>query len=176
MAVKRIVPELCCALIIDLQRFFLLQIGPRRRSAIKANTANLARLLGAFGVPIMATIERPVDVKGAVPKEIARHLGADARTFEKDFFDLTKDKTIKRSFARLKRSQVIVTGCETDVCVMQSCLGLIALGYEVYVMEELIFSSARNVEAALVRMREAGCVFLTYKMLYYDLLEVSGRS
>ena len=52
---------------------------------------------------------------------------------------------------------------------MQSCLGLAALGYEVYVMEELIFSSTRNVAAALARMRDAGCVFMTYKMLYYEL-------
>jgi nicotinamidase-related amidase len=173
-AVKRIVPEHCCAVIIDLQGYFLSQIGPRIRSSIKANTTNLVRLLGAFGIPIVATLERPVDFKGAIPKEIAKHLSAKAKIFEKDFFDLAKDKKIKRSLASLKRSQVIVSGCETDVCVMQSCLGLVELGYEVYVMEELIFSSTRNVEAALARMREVGCVFLTYKMLYYELIESVG--
>lgn len=170
-AVKRIVPERCCAVIVDLQPFFLSQIAPRRRSRIKANTANLVRLLGAFGVPVMATVERPVGIKGALPKEIAKRLGPHARIFEKDFFDLTKDRKIKAHLARQKRRQVIVAGCETDVCVMQSCLGLVALGYEVYVMEELIFSSADDAEAALARMTDAGCLFLTYKMLYYELLE-----
>ena len=170
-AVKRIVPERCCAAIIDLQGFFLAQIDARQRGRVKTNTANLVRLLNAFGIPIVATLERPLDVKGTLPREVAKYLGERAKTFEKDFFDLTKDATIKTHLARLKRPQAIVAGCETDVCVLQSCLGLVALGYEVYVMEELIFSSARNVAAALARMQDAGCVFLTYKMLYYELIE-----
>jgi nicotinamidase-related amidase len=169
-AVKRIDPARCCAAIVDLQGFFLSLIEPRRRARIKANTANFARLVGAFGIPVVVTLERPVDIKGALPKEVARGLGPRAKTFEKDFFDLTRESKIRSHLARLKRRQVIVTGCETDVCVMQSCLGLIALGYEVYVMEELIFSSTRNVDAALARMREAGCVICTYKMLYYELV------
>ncbi len=171
-AVKRIVPERCCAALVDVQGFFLAQVAPRLQARIKTNTANFVRLLAAFGIPVMATLERPLDIKGVLPKEIAKPLGPRAKTFEKDFFDLTKDKKIKAHLARQKRRQVLVAGCETDVCVMQSCLGLVALGYEVYVMEELIFSSAHDVKAALARMRAAGCVFLTYKMLYYELLEL----
>lgn len=171
MAVKRIIPGRCCAVIVDLQRFFLSQIDSSLRARITNNTANLIRLLGAFGVPIMATLERPVDRKGPLPKEVAKRLGPRAKILEKSFFDLTKDRKIKAHLARQKRRQVIVTGCETDVCVMQSCLGLVALGYEVYVMEEMIFSSTNEVGAALARMRDAGCLFLTYKMLYYELLE-----
>ena len=38
-------------------------------------------------------------------------------------------------------------------------------------MEELIFSSARDTEAAKARMKAAGAVFTTYKMLYYELVE-----
>ena len=38
-------------------------------------------------------------------------------------------------------------------------------------MEELIFSSSRNVEAAIMRMKAAGIIFSTYKMLYYELIE-----
>jgi hypothetical protein len=39
------------------------------------------------------------------------------------------------------------------------------------VVEDLIFSSARNVEAAIARMRAEGAVFLTYKTLYYELIQ-----
>ena len=38
-------------------------------------------------------------------------------------------------------------------------------------MEELIFSSSRNVEAAIARMKAAGVIFSTYKTLYYELIE-----
>jgi nicotinamidase-related amidase len=84
---------------------------------------------------------------------------------------LTKEKKIADYIARLKKKQVIVAGCETDVCVLQSCLGLLGLGYDVYVVEELVFSSSRNVDAAIARMKAAGVVFLTYKSLYYELIE-----
>ena len=66
---------------------------------------------------------------------------------------------------------MIVAGCETDVCVLQSCLGLLDLGYEVFVVEELMFSSAANVEAAIARMRNEGVKFVSYKGLYYELIE-----
>ena len=64
-----------------------------------------------------------------------------------------------------------MAGCEIDVCILQSCLGLLDLGYDVYVVEELIFSSARNVDAAITGMKAAGAVFVTYKSLYYELIE-----
>ena len=48
-------------------------------SRIKTNTRNFARLLGYFRIPIVATLERPVDHKGALPKEIKRQLGERAQ-------------------------------------------------------------------------------------------------
>jgi nicotinamidase-related amidase len=169
--VKRIVRDHCLGVIIDVQGFFLAQAVKRLRSRIRTNTRNFARLLGYFRIPIVVTLERPVDFKGSLPREINKHLGDLAETFEKDFFDLTREKTIRDYLARLKKTQAIVAGCETDVCVLQSCLGLLGLGYEVYVVEDLLFSSARNVAPAIARMKAEGAVFLTYKTLFYELIE-----
>ena len=166
---KRIVADQCWGLIVDVQEFFLSQADERLRSKIKTNTRNLARLLGYFRVPIVITLERPVDKKGSLPEEISKHV--NGKVFEKDFFDLTKENDIEKYVARLKRKQVIVAGCETDVCVLQSCLGLRELGYEVYAVEDLLFSSSRRIDAAIARMRAEGIVFLTYKSLYYELVE-----
>lgn len=168
---KRIVAGRCCGVIVDVQGYFLLQIDKRLRARIKANTRHLVRLLGYFRIPIIVTLERSVEQKGTLPREIAGHLSDDARTFEKDFFDLCKEKPIKDHLERLKRPQVIVAGCETDVCVLQSVLGLLSLGYEVYVVEDLLFSSSRAVQSAIERMKTEGAVFLTYKTLCYELVE-----
>jgi nicotinamidase-related amidase len=170
-AVRHIVPDRCCGVIVDLQGFFLSQVDKSLRSRIKTNTSNLVRLLGHFRIPIVVTLERPVAHKGTLPKEISKHLGDHGRTFEKDYFNLCKEKDIKNHLVRLKRRQVILAGCETDVCVLQSCLGLLGLGYEVYVMEELIFSSSRGVDGAITRMKAEGAIFLTYKSLFYELIE-----
>lgn len=169
----QIVPDRCCGIIIDVQEFFLPQDN-RLRSRVKTNARNFARLLGYFRVPIVVTLERPVDRKGSCPKEINKHLGNLAALFEKDFFDLTKDRKIRDHLEHLNRKQVVLAGCETDVCVLQSCLGLLGLGYEVYAVEELLFSSSRNVASAIARMQAAGAVLLTYKSLYYELLESVG--
>ncbi len=176
--VKRIVADQCCGLIVDVQGFFLSQLDARARAGVEANTANFVRLLGYFRIPLVVTLERPVEMKEGLPEEIAGELGALksglVATFEKDFFDLTKEPKIKSHLARLKKKQAIVAGCETDVCVLQSCLGLLDLGYEVYAIEELLFSSARDVAAAKARMQAEGVVFLSWKTLYFELLEAVG--
>ena len=168
---KRIVRDECCGVIIDVQEFFLAQADKRLRARIKTNTRSFARLLGYFRVPIVVTLERSVAQKGALPREINRQLSDGTETFEKDCFDLTRERKIRDHLARLGKKQVVAAGCETDVCVLQSCLGLLDLGYEVYVVEDLLFSSSANVEAAIARMKAAGAIFLTYKSLYYELVE-----
>jgi nicotinamidase-related amidase len=170
-ATKRIVQDRCCGALIDVQPFFLSQLDKRLRSRLLVNTKNFVRLLGYFQVPLIVTIERPIDRKGPFPKELAQHLGPRGEIHEKDFFDLTKEKLIAGRLARLKKKQVIVAGCETDVCVLQSCLGLLGLGHEVFVIDELVFSSSRNVAAAIARMEAAGAIFVTYKTMFYELLE-----
>ena len=174
--VQRIVAESCAGAVIDVQDFFLAQLeGEEARGRMEANLVNFARLLNYFRIPIVATLERPVRGKGPLPRALEAQL-AEAKLFEKDYFDLTKEDNIRDHLARLNKKQVIVAGCETDVCVLQSCLGLVDLGYEVFVVEDLVFSSARNVEAALARMNSAGAVFLTYKTLYYELIQSVGGS
>ena len=168
---KRIDRNACCGVLIDVQGFFLSQIDKRLRSRIATNTKSLVSLLGYFRAPIVITLERPVEEKGFLPKEIQQSLDGRAQIFEKDFFDLTREKKIRDHLASLKKKQVIIAGCETDVCVLQSCLGLLSLGYEVYAVEELLFSSARNTEGAIARMKTEGAVFLSYKTLYYELVE-----
>ena len=169
--VKRIAVDKSCGVIVDYQDFFLAQLQGRCRARLQVNTQNFLRLLRYFRIPVVATMERPVNNKGAVPDEIKRHLGSSGKVFEKDFFDLTREKPIRAHLKRLKKTQAIVAGCETDVCVLQSCLGLLELGFEVFAVEELLFSSARDVDAALMRLRSEGVTILSYKTLFFELTE-----
>src|SRR5271154_1900251 len=110
---KRIAPDQCLGAIIDFQEFFLRAVDARLRPQLKTNTKNLVRLLSYFRVPIVVTLERPVNQKGFSPKEVDKHLNGVADVFEKDFFDLTKEKKIRDHLQKLKKKQVIVAGCET---------------------------------------------------------------
>jgi hypothetical protein len=173
---KLIAAGQCCGAIIDYQDFFLAQVEPRSRSRLRTNMRNFARLLAYLHIPTVVTLERPVYGKGAVPQDIKGPLGEAAKVFEKGFFDLTKEKSIRAHLKRLKKSQIIVAGCETDVCILQSCLGLLDLGFAVFAVEELLFSSARNTDAAVERLKASGAVFVSYKTLFFELIEAVAES
>ena len=168
---KRILVDQCCGAIIDYQDFFLEQLEPRGRGRLRRNMGSFARLLAYLRIPTIVTLERPVDRKGEVPAGVMATLGSAAKVFEKSFFDLTKEKPIRMHLKRLKKKQIIVAGCETDVCVLQSCLGLLDLGLDVFAVEELLFSSTSRTEAAVERLKSAGVTFVSYKTLYFELVE-----
>ncbi|HET9246143.1 MAG TPA: hypothetical protein VFO15_10095, partial [Xanthobacteraceae bacterium] len=84
---KRIVVDQCWGLIIDVQEFFLAQTDKHVRSKIETDTKNFARLLGYFRIPMVVTLERPIDQKGSLPKAIDKYLRGAPKIFEKDFFD-----------------------------------------------------------------------------------------
>jgi isochorismate hydrolase len=174
--VKRLSPDRCLGAIVDVQDFFLSQLDGGARTAVETGIGHVARLLGYLRIPIIVTLERPVDAKGRLPYAIDRHLDVRSASFEKDFFDLTREDRIRNHLAHLDRKQAILVGCETDVCVLQSCLGLLGLGYDVYVVDDLVFSSSRGVNSALARMRDEGAVLLSYKSLYYELVEAVADS
>ena len=78
---KRIVADSCAGAIIDVQDFFLTQLGPRAaRSRMERNIVNLARLLDYFRIPLIATLERPVHRKGSLPAALKNQLG-EAKLF-----------------------------------------------------------------------------------------------
>jgi nicotinamidase-related amidase len=159
------------AVIVDLQQSFLTKLDENQSSRLLYATKDFARLASLLQIPIVLTLEKPIEENGSVPQEIAEELTGQARTFQKAYFDLSREAPIKHYLSGLGRKQAIVVGCETDVCVLQSCLGLLGLGYEVYLVEDLLFTSSRDSNAALARMKAAGAVFLTYKTLYYELTQ-----
>lgn len=67
------------------------------------------------------------------------------------------------------KSQFAVAGGETDVCVQQSVLGLIGEGYQVFLLEDCLFSNEPHVGSAIRRMEQAGVIPTTVKTLAYEL-------
>lgn len=71
----------------------------------------------------------------------------------------------------LEREQVIVCGMETHVCVLQTVLGLLGLGKQVFVVEDACDSrTVANKAAALARMRAAGAQIVTREMVVFELM------
>src|SRR5215472_2706609 len=170
-AAKRIAVDRCCGLIIDVQEFFLSQIDTSLRSKLETNIKSFARLLGYFRVPMVATLERPVDQKGALSSEIAKHVSGDAKIFEKDFFDLTKgEEDCGSHYAPEKEAGH--RGRLRNRCLRPAVLPrpsrswlrrLRGGGAHIFLSAERRRGDRQNEG----RRR----VFVTYKSLYYELIE-----
>jgi nicotinamidase-related amidase len=69
------------------------------------------------------------------------------------------------------RPDVLVTGCESHICVLQTAMGLLDEGRRVYVVEDAIGSRrAANKEAALARMARHGAEIVTTEMVIFEWL------
>jgi nicotinamidase-related amidase len=173
---RRLKVENCFAAIIDVQPDFLSQLQEGHRSAILKNLQDFAHLLSFFRIPTVVTLEEPVNENGLLPEEITEKLRFASKVFKKISFDVTMDEAIAKHLKSLGKRQVILAGCETDVCILQSCLGFLGLGYDVFPIENLLFTSSPNVNAALSRMAAEGAVLISYKSMFYELARNVDRS
>ena len=65
--IKRVDVNDCCGLIIDVQESFLSKLDAHSRSQMVWGTKDFAHLLGKFRVPVIATLEKPIERNGALP-------------------------------------------------------------------------------------------------------------
>ena len=83
---------------------------------------------------------------------IANRLPADAPVFTKPTFGLANTPEILDAVRETGRGTVVLIGCETDVCVAQSAIGLRADGFGCVVVEDATFSPGEMHERGLARV------------------------
>lgn len=155
--------------VIDVQPYFLegWMDGP-----VEPLLQRLQLLFGVavvYDVPVAMTFEQPVEKKGWLPERLEPYVPDGALRLTKNTFDCCGEPEIVDALAALGKRQFAVAGAETDVCVLQSVLGLLGEGYQVFLLEDALFSSEPNVGPALRRMELAGAVPCTVKSFNYEL-------
>jgi nicotinamidase-related amidase len=161
-------PNHAILLLIDVQPRFLESMAGDRESVL-IRLEHLLKLAAWYDLPTIATFEHPVDVKGWLPDRLADLFPPTGRRHVKQRFDLTAEPAIRAELLAQPRRQALVAGAETDVCVLQSVLGLIRLEFRVYLIEDCLFTSEPHPGPAIRRMENAGAVPITYKTLHYEL-------
>ena len=173
MAELKLNPHELAVLLIDVQPFFVGQmVEPQEPVLIRLE--QLLIMSHWFQLPVLATCEEPVDRKGELIERLHTKFPSHGQVHRKQTYDLCGEPDILQALKALGRQQLIITGTETDVCVLQSVLGLLAHGYQVFLLEDCLFSSSSTTEAAVYRMRQAGAIPLTYKSLHYELLKTEN--
>jgi nicotinamidase-related amidase len=163
--------------LVDYQSKLLPAIHEGRR--VLANAVRLADAARLLGVRIVATEENP---DGLGPNDPAIRSRCDA-TLAKRHFDACADGLVALLAKAGDASRfstppadapplhVVIAGCETHVCLLQTALGLLAAGLRVFVVADACGSrSPADHVAALDRLRAAGAVVVTFEMVVFEWL------
>jgi len=154
--------------LIDAQPFFWDSMHGAKEP-ILMRVERLLMLADWLELPLIATFEHPVDTKGWLPERLESVFPSHGKRFVKRTYSCCADPTIRGAIKDMGVSQVVVAGAETDVCVLQSSLGLIGMGLQVFLLEDCIFTSEHHARPALERMYHVGVVPCTLKTLFYEL-------
>ena len=155
--------------VIDVQPFFLDGWMAGESESLIARLEFLLALATVYDLPLLATFEQPIERKGWLPERLEPFFPAHGLKHTKQTFNCCGEPDIVTAIASLGRRQLAVAGGETDVCVLQSVLGLLREGYEVFLLEDVVFSSEPHTGPALRRMEQAGAIPSTVKTLNYEL-------
>lgn len=156
--------ETSTLLLIDVQERLMPAIDQSEevlRQCIR--TAKIAQLLQ---IPIIATEQSPQSIGSNLP---SIKVYCD-KTVVKEHFNACKDGLIEALPA--KRHQLIVMGCETHVCLMQTVLTLLEKTYDVSIVVDAVGSRrALDKQIALDRLKSAGARLITAEMLAFEWLK-----
>lgn len=149
-------------LLIDFQAKLMPSISGADQAI--GNARRLAEAARLLGVPVLGTEQNPRGL-GANVETLRSLCGA---TFGKMHFDATREAGFA-AFLPPGRASVVVAGCETHVCVMQTVLGLMAARRRVHLVRDAVGSrTAANRDAAIARMAAHGADLVTAEMVIFD--------
>jgi len=154
--------------LIDAQPFFWNSMHGAKEP-ILMRVERLLMLADWLELPLIATFEHPVDTKGWLPERLESVFPSHGKRFVKRTYDCCSDPAVREAISEMHLPQVVVAGAETDVCVLQSSLGLVGMGLQVFLLEDCVFTSENHARPALERMYHAGVVPCTLKTLFYEL-------
>jgi nicotinamidase-related amidase len=84
-------------------------------------------------------------------------------------------ETFNTKLNRLGRKQVILSGIETHVCVLQTADDLLQKGYEVHVVADAICSRRKlDWEIGLRWMEKRGAMISTTEIIAFQMLKEAG--
>lgn len=159
-------------LVVDMQEPFLRAIWERHR--VEANVARLIDAAAVLGVPVIATLQYMARMGGVTP-DIARRLPAEPAPIDKMAFSCAAEPACMEAIQGAGRSQVLICGVETHICVSQTVHDLLAAGLQVHVASDAVSSRVEaNWRLGLERAAGAGAIVTSTEMAIYELLVMAG--
>ncbi len=159
--------------VIDLQERLLAKIPAAE--AVIGRTVDLIRFARELHLPLLWAEQYPKGL-GPTAAAVARELHG-LRPLAKRSFGCLGDPEFEAALRDSQRSQLLVAGVETHVCVMQTVLQAVNQGYEVYVAQDAVAARVEaEHEAGIARMASGGACLVTAEMAMFELLGQAGTA
>ena len=154
-------------LVVDIQA----RLAPHvhGHDALIARTEALLAAARGFRVPCLLTEHCAAEIGPVIPRLRERFDAGEI--FAKTHFGATDHPEFESLLRARGRAQLVVTGMEAHVCVMQTVLGLAARKFEVFVVGDAVGSRGpreADRQFALERMREAGCTVVGTETVLFE--------
>lgn len=168
MSREKLSPKNCALLVIDVQE----KLFPHLDHECEFLKALLKMVKGAqiLNVPILVTEQYPKGL-GPTLDPLKNLLGPHQNYIEKTTFSCAGDKSFCFDLEKISRKQIILTGVEAHICVLQTAWDLVKKGYEVTVVNEAITSrSIYDFSTAIAEMRDLGIRITSVETVLFELL------
>lgn len=159
-------------LVVDVQQKLIPAMPPEIYRQTLGTIDFLAAAARLLTVPVIVTEQYPRGLGPTVPelREVCPH-----GVLEKVSFGCCGEPNFLGHLKRVPRAQIIVTGMEAHVCVLQTVLGLLGAGYRVHLVRDAVISRGKvDYLNALAFAREAGAVVTTAETVAFQLLRTSA--
>lgn len=158
-------------IVVDIQERLVPAMSEKQK--VLDNCLHLMEAAKLLNIPVIVTEQYPKGL-GPTVGEIKESLPC-YDPFEKVTFDCCRGDGFSEKIASLDRKQIILTGMETHVCVLQTCLSLLKAGYTVHLAGDAVCSRKKeDYMTGREMMRDAGAVITCTETVLFQLLEKAG--
>lgn len=156
-------------ILIDYQERLMPAIDASRH--VLATTVMLAKTARLLGIPVIGTEHAPTRLGPTLPAVAACH---DAMLVKTHFDACAGGLPQALERAAAGREQLVLAGCETHVCLLQTALGLLASGKQVFVVDGACGARRpRDHMLGLERLARAGATIASHDMVAFEWLHDS---
>jgi nicotinamidase-related amidase len=159
--------------VIDVQEKLCVAMDETVLKQLSKNIGILLESASELNIPVLVT-EQYVKGLGATLPEL-KEKAATAPNFEKMTFSCCGSADFVNALKATGRTQVIITGMETHVCVLQTVIELRDAGFDVHIVKDAVMSrSKQNWRTAVQSMTLAGAIPTCTESVLFQLLKVAG--
>ena len=159
--------------IVDMQVKFAPAMELAAMQAVTKNCAILLQAANLMQVSTLVTEQYPQGLGETMP-ELRQHLFG-TKPIAKTTFSACAAPTFKQQL-HADKSQIVLTGMEAHICVLQTALDLLQANKQVFMVEDAIISrNFSNKVNAIARLRDAGCVITNTESVLFEWLGNSNH-